>query len=173
MPVLKNIQVRDLDGYVWRIEEIRSIENEPKEALATVAFHVRNVKSSLDWWISQGATLQQDYEVMHNGKNDGSPYICALCGWGDELIVPQLELKEVCPCQREIPHSFQRNHFRLVVGTADLERTAKSLANYMEESIENYKKVQISSLERAQGTVTAIKVTTPDAWEVYFSQNDI
>ena len=155
-----------MDGYTWRLVEMRSIDRQPVEALATIALRVKSVKRSLEWWTRQGATIQQEYEATQADGNGHLPFVSALCGWGRELMAPQLEFRETKQGGKG-QETDSTGIVRIVIETSDLRKTTENLLDGGEEHAED---IQITSVKSAQDTESALRVHAIDGWEVCFVQ---
>lgn len=151
--------VRDLDGYRWRLTEVKRSAVGPQR-LCAVALRVARLEPAVAWAAAAlGTTAQLMYEASRPPE-----YKVALIGFGEELITPQLELR-----QTEEPLTRRGNGLvRLVVATEDLDATEAAL----EEAGEPCEREEIRGVAAPGATQAAVTVVTPDGLKVAFVQDE-
>jgi len=153
--------VRDLDNYRWRIMEMQRAPP-GAERLCTVALRVTSMERSLAWYSSVLGTRQQGEYVAPRPPE----YRTALVGFGPELLVPQIELRQIDPPPQKRGTGF----LRLVVSSSALDETKKAL----EEVEQEYELVELGSVWSAVGPPDAgLRLWDPDGWEIVLVEGRI
>lgn len=93
-------------------------------------------------------------------------YRTALVGFGPELLVPQIELRQIDPPPQKRGTGF----LRLVVSSSALDETKKAL----EEVEQEYELVELGSVWSAVGPPDAgLRLWDPDGWEIVLVEGRI
>jgi catechol 2,3-dioxygenase-like lactoylglutathione lyase family enzyme len=126
--------VEDPGGHVWRAAELRGRGAPPAPRLAALALRVPDLPAALRWWVgAAGARVASTYEAavpptfrtatLRFGPAEAGAGAGEAAGGGTRL-----ELREVAPALEPPPaRGAGGGLLRIVLGTADLERTAAAL----------------------------------------------
>jgi catechol 2,3-dioxygenase-like lactoylglutathione lyase family enzyme len=126
--------VKDPGGHVWRATELRGRGAPPAPRLAALALRVPDLSAALRWWVgAAGARVASTYEAavpptfrtatLRFGPAEAEAGAGEAAGGGTRL-----ELREIAPALEPPPSPGAGDGLlRLVLGTADLERTAAAL----------------------------------------------